>query len=716
MDNGELDAWSVFDWVPCPAMVLNRDLTIVTCNVAYEQRADTTRQKLVGRQIFEAFPGSDPRQTELLRSSFERVLSGGRADHVPYMQYATVRKDNSEFQERYWTVANIPLFNNEGFIGGILHCPGEITDLVHLTQSNENDQTVEEDCLTNEAAGVWTRNIVSVLQSERERLSGLFQQAPGFVCVLQGPDHIFELANDAYYQLVGHRRIIGQKVANVLPELVGQGFIGKLDGVYATGEPFIGRALPIELLRHPGAGLDQRFVDFIYQPMFDADRKVTGIFVQGSDVTDAYLLTQEVAYQAAHDSLTGLGNRREFARQTQGIAGPGPHALLYMDIDHFKIINDRCGHIAGDALLVRVADALQLQCDKSDDVLARLGGDEFALIRRNCSPEAMLELATRLRLAIKDLDFTWEGQRHGVTLSIGAVTFDESEGFSFEPALALADAACFLAKEKGRNRVQVSMLADEDIWRQQRDMDNVSCLKEAMREDRVIIYAQRIVSLRGDQDYPQGFYEILSRIRATDGSIIYPNNFISAAERFGIIEELDRHIITKVLSHIQANDGTTLSGRYYAINISGITLSAPGFCDFIEQSLSDYPKAKSELICFEVTETAAISDVKRTAEAMLQLTEKGFKFALDDFGSGMASFHYLHKLPVHFVKIDGEFVKSMIEQPASLIIVEAITKIAHTMNMRVIAESVESDYYLPILRELGVDLGQGYAFHVPEPL
>ena len=240
---------------------------------------------------------------------------------------------------------------------------------------------------------------------ERNRLQHMFQQAPGFICVLDGPLHVFELANDAYYQLAGHREIIGHSVAEVLPELLSQGYMEKLDRVYQTGEPFIGRALPIELQRFAGGKLEQKFIDLIYQPIFDADRNVTGIFVQGSDVTEAHTLAQELAFQASHDSLTTLLNRREFSRLTESIDGPGPHALLYMDLDHFKIINDRCGHAAGDSLLQELAATLG-PVSGQDAVLARLGGDEFALMKPNCSAEAAVELANKLRNAVKAINFS----------------------------------------------------------------------------------------------------------------------------------------------------------------------------------------------------------------------------------------------------------------------------------------------------------------------
>jgi diguanylate cyclase (GGDEF)-like protein len=701
-----------FDVAPCPALLLDRDLTIVACNIAYERVTRVRRSAMLGRFVFDVFPGSSERQTRLIRESYDRVLTTGKPHHIAHIQYATAGKDLS-LRERQWTISNFPLLRQDGTLSGILHCPTDITELMQLRQASR--ETGQEPGIQRSMPH-WTRSLQNILHLEQERLHQLFQQAPGFICVLRGPRHVFELANDAYYQLVGHRRVIGHPVGEVLPEVVTQGFLEKLDNVYATGTPFIGRAMPLELQRVAGGDWEQSYIDLIYQPIMDGAGKVTGIFVQGSDVTESHLLAQEVAHQAAHDFLTGLPNRREFRRQTRKIEEPGPHALLYMDIDHLKIVNDRCGHAAGDSLLNQVSALLKSRCEGGRDILARLGGDEFALVRRNCSPEDALDLAARLCTSVKDINFFWQGKRYGVTLSVGVAGFGGPEGLSFDGALGLADAACFLAKEKGRNRVQLGLPADEDVRQQQRDMDNATRLKEAMREDRILLYAQKIFGLRADQDAEQVFYEVLARLCDVDGTIVPPGSFIPAAERFGLVEELDRHIVCKTFAHLQAQPSGQRAGACYFINLSGITLSAQGFLGFIEGALAAYPAVRSSRICFEVTETAALSNIHRTAEAMRRLIDMGFRFALDDFGSGMASFTYLRHLPVQFVKIDGEFIRAVHSQPANAIIVEAIARVAHTMDMRTIAESVEDEEMIPHLRSLGLDYAQGFALHHPEPI
>ncbi|MHB9879158.1 EAL domain-containing protein [Pacificimonas sp. ICDLI1SI03] len=705
-----------FEMAPFPAMHLDCDLTVLACNAAYEQVAHVKRAAMVGQRIFELFPGSDNLQTKTLRDSFDWVRTTRKAHHIPHMQYATTVPDHPGLQERHWTVSNVPLLRSDGALLGILHCPEDITELTYLRRANQSIQDAMPYPRTRGDIQRWTRSVQNILVSEKERLHRLFQQAPGFICVLRGPQHVFELANDAYYQLVGHRRVIGRRLVDVMPEIVEQGFLDKLDSAYSSGVPFIGRAMPIELQRMSGGDLEQRHIDLIYQPTHDANNKVSGIFVQGNDVTEAHILSQKVIYQAAHDPLTGLYNRREFARLTQQIDEPGTHALFCMDVDHLKIVNDRCGHAAGDKLLMEVSETLKSHCNSGDDLLARLGGDEFALVRRNCSSKDATVLATRLCAAIRDIRFVWRGKRYGVTLSIGVANFEGQDGMSFESALGLADAACFLAKEKGRNRVQISSASDEEVRQQQRDMDNVTRLKEGMREDRVSLYAQKMFALQSAEEEGPVFYEVLARLRDPSGEIIMPAGFIPAAERYGLIEELDRHIICKAFAYLQVQPQEQRHSTCYFINISAMTLSTQGFQDFVEDSLAAYPLISPSQICFEVTETAAIYNIERTAEAMQRLVDIGFRFALDDFGSGMASFSYLSRLPVQFVKIDGEFVNATVDQPAGKIIVEAVAKVARSMNMRTIAESVELDELIPHLRSLGLDYAQGFALHCPQPI
>lgn len=692
-----------FDVIPSPALLLDESLAVYACNRAYERMTRTNRTNLQGRRLLDLLREPRGADAEALRDSLARVLRDRRTHQTGAIHYDL---KGPKGQAPFCVISNIPLLSPDGDVVGVLHCPAHLPELMRPGSSG---RPVPE---STSLSATSSEDVRSVLQAERERLWQLFRQAPGFICVLRGPQHVFELANDAYYQLVGHREIIGRVLAEVLPEVISQGFLEKLDRVYWTGEPFIGRALPIQLQRVAHGELEQRYIDLVYQPILDGNHYVTGIFVQGHDVTDAHTLAQEVAYQATHDSLTGLRNRRGFARQTEAIAGDGPHALLYMDIDHFKIVNDRCGHEAGDSLLIEVANTLQAQCDGSS-VLARLGGDEFALICPNCDLQAASEFAHELRRAVQSQYFVWEGRRHTVTLSAGVAAFGAAPSLPFGAALGLADAACFLAKEKGRNRVQVAELTDEEVRQQQHDMDSVGRLKDAIGEDRIILYVQRIDSLGS---LGRGMlHEVLARLKDPGGVIVPPSGFIPAAERFGLIGDLDRHIFRKAFAHLAGIDAADETRRLF-VNLSAVTLSSPGFLAFVEATMAAYPSVRPSQVCFEVTETAAVTNIRRTAGAMAQLREKGFEFALDDFGSGMASFSYLKQLPVKYVKIDGEFIKGVARDSASAAIVSSVAKVARSMSVQTIAESVEYPELIPRLRQLGVDYVQGFAIHRPEPL
>ncbi|RUT29936.1 EAL domain-containing protein [Arsenicitalea aurantiaca] len=687
------DYAAIFGAWPSPAAILDSELRYVACNGAYETVSYHRFEDLFGKALFEVFPGGDGGQQDALAQSFRHVLHTMRPHHLSSTRYDFSARDGRNV-ERIWTVSNIPLFSPSGDLAGILHCPLDITRL-----SKGDQYQAAQPAKTDEALVV--RAAQSVLNSESARLQELFHQAPGFICVLEGPRHVYSLANDAYYQLVGHREIIGHELADVLPEVVSQGFLSKLDRVFQTGEPFIGRAMHIELQRIPEAPLETRYIDLIYQPILSASRDVTGIFVQGHDVTEAYTLAQEVAFQAAHDALTGLLNRREFARRIGQVEGQGPHALLYMDLDHFKIVNDRCGHAAGDSLLKTVSDVLAMRAG-TEAVLARLGGDEFAILLPNCGSDAAVTLAHQMRQAVRAINFIWNGRRYGVTLSVGVATFGELQENTIDDALGHADAACFLAKEAGRDRVKLALPSDDELRRQLTEMDNVTRLKEAIREDRIMLFAQRIDPIVPAKGADITRFEILCRLRDTEGTVVPPSGFIPAAERFGMIEALDRHIVAKAFGHFSSLPTEVRARVGFFINLSGITLGAPGFLSYIERLLEDMPNVNAARICFEVTETAAISDIRGSAAAMRGLAAYGFRFALDDFGSGMATFAYLQQLPVQFVKIEGDFVRASPTNEASRIIVESVARLAACMKMEVIAEAVETSEILEALRPLGV--------------
>ncbi len=688
--------------------VLSRDLRILEVNPAWMALVGASVNDFTNRYFFDVLPARTPESARELRALFSRVLERGQAESLPLLHYPLpgAAGDRRRWLDRYWTVHVIPLEDAAGRVRALLACPIDLTR--HVLEAESGADPIRDGP---------ARQIGAQLARERQHFRQLMQQAPGFVAVGHGPSHVFELVNNAYYQLVGHRDIIGKPVREALPELAGQGFYELLDQVFASGEPFIGRAMPILLQPEPDAPPVQRHIDFIYQPIMDEDGQVSGIFVQGHDVTEAHALATKVAYQAAHDSLTGLLSRREFEqRLTRAVEAQRtedlPHSLLYLDLDQFKVVNDTCGHAAGDAMLRQIADVLLARMPDAH-TLSRLGGDEFGLLLENTGREQANALAEQLREAVEAVEFVHDNRRFGCSASVGVVTFGREIG-NMSEALRAADAACLLAKDKGRNRVQVHGLDDQELLERRREMDWVSHLREALAENRMLVHAQRIVALAPGAD-PRERMELLVRLRDRDGAMVPPMAFIPAAERYGVMPAVDRFVIATAFRHLAALDPATRARTSLSVNLSGRTLSDERLVAFVEELLLAHPFAPGE-ICFEITETAAVHDLALTTRMLHTLRGLGFRFALDDFGSGMSSFGYLKHLPVDYLKIDGIFIRNLRNDPVDAAMVEAIARVAGAMGIRTVAEYVEDAETAHLLAALGVDYAQGYGVHKPVPL
>ena len=426
----------------------------------------------------------------------------------------------------------------------------------------------------------------------------------------------------------------------------------------------------------------------------------------------------QLTYQARHDSLTGLMNRREFERQlgallTLPAADKNRRALMYVDLDRLKIVNDSGGHAAGDHL-IRQLGALLKQHLRAGDVLARLAGDEFGVILNDCSPEQAAMVAEALRQLIFDTRFAWEGKSYATGLSIGLVT-QVDQFTSLDEIMKVADAACFMAKEKGRNRIHCYRTDDHDLSTRHREIEWVAKIGEALDCDRFCLYAQRIAPASADNVHDQHI-EVLLRMVDADGVLIAPMSFIPAAERYNLMPQIDRWVIRRAFATLAESFslGADPARVICAINLSGASLAAENFLDFILLQQDLHQIALSS-ICFEITETAAIANLPQAVEFIANLRVLGCRFSLDDFGSGMASFGYLKHLPVDFLKIDGSFVKDILNNPIDHAMVEAINQIGHVMGKKTIAEFVEDDAIFERLKVIGVDYAQGYGIGRPEP-
>ena len=436
-----------------------------------------------------------------------------------------------------------------------------------------------------------------------------------------------------------------------------------------------------------------------------------------TDITEAHELSRQLSYEASHDALSGLINRREFEMRLQRAldaaqATGTSHAVCYLDLDQFKIINDTCGHVAGDELIRQLAHLLQNRV-RSNDALARLGGDEFGLLLHDCSMADAVGIANALLRAVEQYQFVWGASTFTVGASIGVVPLS-SNFRRITQVLQAADAACYAAKDEGRNRVHVYQEDDTVVAQRHGEMQWVARVKRALNENRFFLEAQPIVPIleAGTQPAAPRSYELLLRMRELDGSVVPPGAFLPAVERYNLTQRVDRWVISNALHWLAANPATTQRiGRVY-VNLSGDSLSDPQLHDFIRTML-DETRVQPVKIGFEITETAAIGNLTRANQLIAELRRLGCAFSLDDFGSGVSSFAYLKALTVDWLKIDGLFVGNIVHDPVDHEMVRSITDIGHVMGKKVVAESVESTAVLERLRQMGVDYAQGHALGSP---
>jgi len=421
----------------------------------------------------------------------------------------------------------------------------------------------------------------------------------------------------------------------------------------------------------------------------------------------------KLAYHASHDALTSLVNRLEFENRLRHAlhtaASQGrQHVVMYLDLDQFKIVNDTCGHAAGDQLLRQVSSLLK-QLVREGDSLARLGGDEFGVLLESCPMQEAIRIADELRQCVGDFRFVSEGRSFSIGASIGVVHIADAS-LSLTDVLSAADAACYMAKEKGRNRVQVYRPHDSEVSMRRGEMEWVSRLQRALQDGRFVLYAQEIMSI-ADQARRGTHHELLVRMLDEHGMVVPPMAFIPAAERYSMMPMVDQWVIQNaftLISSLGPDCGT------YAINVSGTSIGDERFLEFVREQFRRY-KMPSRSICFEITETAAIANFDKAARFFGEMKSLGCLFSLDDFGAGMSSFGYLKHFPVDFIKIDGSFVKDVANDPVDFATVRAINDVGHAMGKKTIGEFVESDTGLAALREIGVDFAQGNWISPPTP-
>ena len=427
---------------------------------------------------------------------------------------------------------------------------------------------------------------------------------------------------------------------------------------------------------------------------------------------------REELRQARHDALTGLITRREFERRLDAVLtkmrrNPIPCTLLYLDLDHFKVVNDTCGHAAGDELLRQITGVLRAAIRNRDSV-ARLGGDEFAILLEDCPPEPAERIAQDLLETIQAFSFTSGDRIFRIGVSIGLVAFQEGNVGLLE-LMRAADDACYVAKKKGRNRIHTYQPQDREVAARQSELDWMGQLRRALDEARFCLYAQDMIAVSASRK-GERHQELLLRMIDEQDQLVEPMAFIPVAERYNMMPAVDRLVISTAFgecARIVAQEGRFDTHRW-AINLSGASLSEDDFLDFVRTQF-EVSGVPHSAICFEITETAAIANFDRATHLIRELKTLGCGFSLDDFGSGMSSFGYLKHLPVDHLKIDGAFVRNIAHDPIDRAMVEAINRVGHVMGITTIAECVEIPETLAILEEIGVDYAQGFAIALPQP-
>ncbi len=472
-------------------------------------------------------------------------------------------------------------------------------------------------------------------------------------------------------------------------------------------------------------------------PICDRQGRVIGAVIVFHDVTKERRLKRALSYQASHDALTGLINRREFDNRLHAAVlsaqrGEGNYALLYIDLDQFKVVNDTCGHQAGDRLLRDVTGLLQSRV-RASDTIARLGGDEFGVLLEGCTVEQSTRIAEGVRQAIRDYRFVWGASTLSVGASVGVVQIT-AETESVANVMSAADIACYAAKDEGRNRVHLYE-SDGVSHPRHREMHWVSRVTRAAEENRLELYFQPIRPIA--RPGATAFHELTVRLRDEDGRLIAPGEFIPAAERYNIMSVIDRWVVQRAIERLKdwaeradlkvaVNAGPRTAARsaaerqgrvalpLLAVNLSGTSLNEQSFIDFVMQQVGDPMLAQA--LCFEITETAAVTNLSNATFVMRELKARGCKFALDDFGTGLSSFMYLKTLPVDYLKIDGQFISHVADDPVDRSMVEAICKVGRTLGIETVAECVESQAVLDELERIGIDYAQGYFLARPEPI
>ena len=605
--------------------------------------------------------------------------------------------------------AFLPMKNLRNSVGALLtgkyspisedKLPNELRDLV--IAYNEMVEGLEVETITR-------RQMEEKLRSEKDFISTTLDSITNPVIVIDSK-HQIKLVNPGAEKLFGEpeAELIDVSIHDVLIL-----FANRQATRIVDIRQLLNRQVSISSMYFYDANRHLVELEFSASPMIDMVAEDVGYVIILKDVSEDRKLRRKLSYEGSHDQLTRFLNRNAFESRFESLITEDDtvntqHAIAYLNIDGFSMVNEACGSTAGDLLLKQVGSIIKSQVRKSD-ILSRLSGDEFGIIMPFFEMENALQTIQKIIIEIQHTPFVWNEQEYFVTASIGVMNFGAMNDI-YSEIYSKITTACSLAKKNGGNQYHFIDENDKKVLAQQESMEWVSGIMEGIAEDRFCLYVQPIVPMDDSDQSPH--YEVLIRYRSPDGRIVSPGDFLPPAERYNLIERIDVWVVTNVLSWLQRNQQQHPDIQF-SINLSGRSIGSQTFHNFLRETLST-TSVDLRALCFEITETAVVDNVERSVEFIKSIKALGAKFSLDDFGSGLSSFGYLKQFPVDYLKIDGEFIRDIIDDEKSFVFVRSMTEVGHCLNMKVIAEFVESDSMFEKLRLANVDFIQGFTVGKP---
>ncbi|HTT41895.1 MAG TPA: EAL domain-containing protein [Steroidobacteraceae bacterium] len=664
------------------AVLVHSDV-ILYANRQFASYVGVDRVELIGRRLPDLVP---PEYADLVKENIERRLAGESTAERYEIDMVGLQGQVSRLE-----ISSTVVEYDRGhalLITGVEIIPTQTVQALHLPEGGEaQPQLLALQSLAEAIIGTDREGRITFMNPAAEQLTGL------------------EAASATGKPLEEAVTLVDESERRLLAEPLRQALV--------SGVP---TNLSRRALLLPRADGGERAVELTASPLRNAAKEAVGAVVMLHDVTELRGLARQMSYQATHDALTGLVNRREFERRLQeaidsGHRGDGQHVLCYLDLDRFKLVNDTSGHVAGDGMLREVAKLLR-DAVRDSDTVGRLGGDEFGLLLIGCPLDKARQIADDLTRAVGEYRFVWKDRIFNIGVSVGLVEISRESG-TLEELLAAADTACYVAKKQGTGRVAVYSARDEALARHTGEIQWLQRLQSALKENRFHLYHQIIVPAHEGNSGPA--LEVLVRLRDEGGAELPPAEFMRAAERYRLMGLVDRWVVQTTLAALGRGALALPASRSVAINISGQTLADLQFLEFVVECFDSTGAAPAQ-VCFEITESAVIANLDHARRFVGVLHGMGCQFALDDFGSGVGSFSNLKNLPLDYLKIDGSFMRNLARDTVNQAMVTAMIELARTLNFKVIAEQVEDSAAAETARKMGVDYLQGYAIGRPQPL